>query len=519
MQLNGFPLLSVLIFLPIAGAIPILFFRRDDTLLIRTWTLMTTLAELGLVLVLISGFQTGSAGPQLVERTTWVPTLGIQYFLGVDGISLLMVVLTSVLAVIAVLASWPQLGGATSKEYAGFLLLLEGGVIGSFLALDLVLFFAFWEAMLIPAYLLVGICGGSRRIYAAYKFFLYTAVGSLLMLVGIIAVYVIHIQQGGSPTFDAFVLAQTPIAGAAVPWVFLAFALAFAIKVPIWPLHTWLPDLYSEMPLGAMVLVTMLVKVGAYGFLRFAIPLFPSAAVAYAPLLAGLGIVGILYGGLSAFVQRNVVLVVAYSSIAHLGFIILGIFALTHQGIQGAVMQMFNHGISAGALFIIAALLYARTGSTSFDRLGGAAAKWPVLGTFALIAMLSSVGLPGLNGFVGEFLIVYGTLTASLFTSWLYTGLAALGIVVAAVYLLTFYRRAMHGTIAPNLAGPDLSAREVVTLVPLVVLIIAIGFYPGPLLNSLEDSATRITGQVQTAHVAPASALALTIPDASAGAR
>lgn len=497
MVLNGLPILSVLIFLPIAGAIPLLFFRRGDTLLIRTWTLLVALTEWAVALTLVPSFRLGDSGPQLVERATWVPTLGIQYFLGLDGISLLMVELTALLAVVAVVASWPQLAGSHSKEFAGFLLLLEGGVVGSFLALDLILFFAFWEAMLVPAYLLVGICGGSRRIYAAYKFFIYTAVGSLLMLVGIIALYFVHVQQGGAPTFDAIVLAQKPITGGAVTWIFLAFVIAFAIKIPIWPLHTWLPDLYSEMPLGAMVLVTMLVKVGAYGFLRYAIPLFPAAATAYAPLLAGLGIVGIIYGGLSAFVQRDMVLVVAYSSIAHLGFVVLGIFALTQQGIQGAVMQMFNHGISAGALFIIAAILYARVGSTSFDRLGGAAAKWPVLGSFALVAMLSSVGLPGLNGFVGEFLIVYGTFISN----WLYAALAAVGIVIAAVYLLTMYRRAMHGTIAPSLAGPDLTSREVLSLIPLVVLIVAIGLYPAPLLNSLEDSAIRITGLVQTAQI------------------
>jgi len=501
----GFPILSIAIFLPLAGAIPILFFRRTEVLLVRTWTLLVSLVELVVALGLVARFEPGLSEPQYVERLAWVPAVGIQYYLGLDGISLAMVVLTALLTVVAVIGSWNALDAERGKEYAAFLLLLETGVIGSFLALDLVLFFAFWEAMLVPAYLLVGICGGSRRIYAAYKFFLYTAVGSLLMLVGIIGVYVVRTQQGGTPTFDALVLAQTPIPPGLQLWAFLAFALAFAIKVPIWPLHTWLPDLYREMPLGAMVLVTMLVKVGAYGFLRFAIPLFPTAAATLAPVLAALGLVGILAAGLSAFVQRDLVLVIAYSSIAHLGFIVLGIFAFTHQAVEGAVVQMVNHGISAGALFLIAAMLYARTGSTRFDDLGGAAARWPVLGAFALVAMLSSVGLPGLNGFVGEFLIVYGTFTAR----WGYAVIAALGIIVAAVYLLTMFRRAMHGPIRPSLSGPDLSGREVLALVPLVALMVVIGVYPAPLLNSLEASVDQVTAHVQTVQAAPSAQVPL----------
>ncbi len=509
MDVAGLPILSILIFLPAAGAIPIVFFRRSDDLLLRTWTLLVTLAELVVAGATAFMFQPGSTGFQLVEKTPWVPTVGIQYFLGIDGISLSMVVLTAFLAAIAVIASWNKLTGPTSKEYGVFLLLLEAGVIGSFLSLDLVLFFAFWEAMLIPAYLLVGVCGGERRIYAAYKFFLYTAIGSLLMLVGIIWVYVAHAGAGVAPTFDLTVLTQKPIPAELQTWAFLAFALAFAIKVPIWPLHTWLPDLYTEMPIGAMVLVTMLVKVGAYGFLRFAIPLFPSAAAAYAPLLAGLGLVGIIYGGLSAFMQRDLVRVIAYSSIAHLGFIVLGIFSLNHQGIQGAVVQMFNHGISAGALFVIAALVGSRVGSTAFDRLGGAQARWPILASFALIATLSSVGLPGLNGFVGEFLIIYGTYS----TNALYAGIAAIGIVIAAVYLMTMLRKGFHGPVVGQLVGPDLTAREAVALVPLVAIIIGLGVYPAPLLNGLEDGVNRVTQQATVAVVkAPAALVRIDAP-------
>jgi NADH-quinone oxidoreductase subunit M len=503
-ELNGIPILTALIFLPIAGAIPIVFFRRSDVLLLRTWALLITLVDLFAAIGITTAFQPGASGYQFVEKVAWVPTLGIQYFLGVDGISLAMVVLTTILAPIAVISSWNRLEGRDGKEFAAFLLLLEAGVVGSFLALDLVLFFVFWEAMLIPAYLLVGICGGERRIYAAYKFFLYTAVGSLLMLVGIIWVYVAHAQGTVAPTFDVTVLSATPIPSNMQTWAFLAFALAFAIKVPIWPLHTWLPDLYTEMPLGAMVLVTMLVKVGAYGFLRFAIPLFPAASAAYAPLLAGLGLIGIIYGGLSAFVQRDLVRVVAYSSIAHLGFIVLGIFSLTHQSIQGAVVQMFNHGISAGALFVVAALISSRVGSTAFDRLGGAAAKWPILAAFALIATLSSVGLPGLNGFVGEFLIVFGTFARN----QVYAAIAAIGIVVAAVYLMTMLRRVFHGPLPQSIVGPDVTGREAVALVPLVAIIVVVGLYPAPLLTGLEDAVTRITNQAAVATVRSAPELA-----------
>jgi NADH-quinone oxidoreductase subunit M len=505
MQLSGLPVLSFLIFLPILGALPIAFFRRDDVLLIRTWTLLIALAEAAVAVAVVLGFNSATAGPQFTERQPWVPTVGIQYFLGVDGISLSMVFLTALLAVVAVLASWSAMSGAKSKEYAIFLLLLEGGVVGSFVSLDLVLFFAFWEAMLVPAYLLVGVCGGARRIYAAYKFFLYTAIGSLLMLVGIIWVYVVHIQLGGTPTFDAIALAQTPIPAQYQLWAFLAFALAFAIKVPILPLHTWLPDLYTEMPLGAMVLVTMLVKVGAYGFLRFAIPLFPETAAANAPLIAGLGVIGIIYAGLSAFVQKDMVRVIAYSSIAHLGFIVLGIFAFTHQSMEGAVVQMFNHGISAGALFVVAAVIQARTGTTSFDRLGGLATKWPIIATFGLVAMLSSVGLPGLNGFIGEFLIIFGSYGPLL----PYAVLASIGIVIAAMYLLSLYRQVMHGPEIPGLVGSDMSGREVLTMVPLVIAIVVLGLYPAPLLNGLEQSINQVTKSVGVVRTVPSLQLGL----------
>lgn len=500
MNLAGFPLLTIVIFLPILGAIPIMFFPREDSLLVRTWALLITLAEFVVSLVLIPAFQPGAPGFQLVENTPWVPVVGIQYHLGMDGISLALVLLTTVLSVIAVIGSWNWMGTELrTKEYAGFLLLLEGGMIGSFLALDLVLFFVFWEAMLVPAYLLVGCCGGPRRIYAAYKFFIYTAIGSLLMLIGIIVVYVAHASATQISTFDLTVLTQRPIAPELQTWAFLAFAIAFAIKVPIWPFHTWLPDLYTQTPLGAMVLVTTLTKVGAYGFLRFAIPLFPSAAMSWAPILAALGLVGIIYGGLSAFVQRDLVLVIAYSSIAHLGFIVLGIFSLNDQAIQGAVVQMVNHGISAGALFLIAAMIYARLGTTNFDQLGGIAATWPVLGVFALIAMLSSVGLPGLNGFVGEFLVVYGAFQ----TSPGYAAIAALGIIIAAVYLFTMYRRAFHGPATPRPLIPDLTGGELTALIPLVVLIFAIGIYPLPLLNGLEGGVASVT---QAAHTVSAHA-------------
>lgn len=505
MVLQNLPILSLLIILPVLGAIPIAFFRRSESALVRTWALLVTLVELVVAVGLALAFRLGVDGPQFVERANWVPALGLQYLLGADGISLAMVLVTALLGVVAIIASWQLLDSERARLYAGLILLLEAAVIGSFLALDLVLFFFFWEAMLIPAYLLVGVYGGQRRIYAAYKFFLYTAIGSLLMLVGIIALWVVHVQAGGTPTFELQALARVPLDPQTQTWIFLAFALAFAIKVPIWPLHTWLPDLYTQTPLGAMVLVGILTKVGAYGFIRFTLPLFPQAVAAYAPLLVALGLVGLIYGGLSAYVQRDIVLVIAYSSIAHLGFVILGIFSLNHQSIQGAVVQMVNHGITSAALFVIAATIYARTGTTEFAKLGGVAAKWPVLATVFLVTVLSSAGTPGLNGFVGEFLVVYGAWVTNSPTSII----AGLGIILAAVYLITMYRRSMHGTPGSVLTGPDLSGREVVALIPLIALIVAIGVYPAPLLNSLEAGVNQATASIQSARAVPPSQVAL----------
>jgi NADH-quinone oxidoreductase subunit M len=420
-----------------------------------------------------------------------VPSLGIDYAVGVDGISLWMVGLTALLLPIAIGASWPWME-ERAKEYGAFLLLLAAGMIGAFAATDVVLFFVFWEVMLIPMYLLIGICGGDRRVAAAFKFFIYTAVGSLLMLVGIIALYV-NAAGAGRATFAIAELVRTPLPGGAQLWVFLAFALAFAIKVPIFPLHTWLPDAYTQAPITALVLGTMLVKVGAYGFIRFALPLFPGAMRANADWITTLAVIGIIYGALCAIEQRDLVRLLAYSSISHLGFVVLGIFALNTQGTMGALIQMVNHSISAGALFIIASMIIRRTGTSDIPSLGGLASRYPLITAFFLLAMFSSAGVPGLNGFVGEFLTMLGAFQPHLRL----VVVAACGVVLGAIYLFWMFQRVMHGRPATTLvADPrDLTRREALVLVPLALAIVWIGVKPNTLLGRIEPSVMATLGQ------------------------
>jgi len=500
----GFPILSILIFLPAVGGLVVLVAGREAA--VKTWTLVVSLAELLLAAALLATLSGGTAEPQFVERAAWMPPLGIEYHLGVDGISALLVGLTALLTALAVGASWQAMDDR-AKPYAASLLFLEAGVVGAFAARDLVLFFVFWEVMLVPMYLLVGMCGGPRRIYAALKFFIYTTFGSLLMLVGIISLCLYHQSQTGVYTFDLAELAKTRLPADVQLWLFLAFALAFAIKVPIFPLHTWIGDLYTQAPTAALVLATMMVKVGAYGFLRFNLPLFPEASVQLAPVLSALAVVGILYGDMVAWAQRDVVRLMAYSSVAHLGFVVLGIFALNGTGASGAVLQMINHGLSAGAIFVIAAMISARVQSTDLDSLGGLAARWPVLAGFFLVALFSAAGLPGLNGFVGEFLILLGAFRAEP----AYAVLGALGVVVSAVYLLSMYRRAMNGQpgVAAQSTAGDVTIREALVLAPLALLIVWIGFFPttvlGPLQASVDAQLPRAVAAAQPHLLTPSS--------------
>jgi NADH-quinone oxidoreductase subunit M len=503
-------MLTLLIALPIIGAVVIWLLPRGNTATIRQLSLGVALVEALLATLLVLGFQPAEPGMQSVQSVPWIPNLGIDYAVGVDGVSLWMIALTAVLLPISIGASWPWME-ERAREYGALLLLLAAGMIGAFAATDVVLFFVFWEVMLIPMYLLVGICGGERRIAAAFKFFIYTAVGSLLMLVGIIALYV----NAGGTTFAIAELVRRPLPPGAELWVFLAFALAFAIKVPIFPLHTWLPDTYTQAPITTLVLGTMLVKVGAYGFIRFGMPLFPASMRANADWITVLAVIGILYGAVCAIAQRDLVRLLAYSSISHLGFVVLGIFALNVPGTMGALLQMVNHSISAGALFIIASMIVRRTGTSDIPSLGGLAGRYPLITAFFLLAMFSSAGVPGLNGFVGEFLTMLGAFQQH----QRLVAVAAAGVVLGAIYLFWMFQRVMHGrprgeTVVAD--AHDLTRREALVLVPLAIAIVWIGVRPNTLLGRMEASVNAALAPVVRVAEADAPALAsAAIPSAA----
>lgn len=424
---------------------------------------------------------------QFDVNVPWIRSIGASYHIGVDGLSLLLLLLTTFLTCISILSSWRAITERV-KAYMACFLLLETGMIGTFVALDFVLFYVFWEAMLIPMYFLIGVWGGPDRIYAAVKFFLYTMFGSVLMLVGILVLYFHH----GAESFDVvWLIEQGNLSVRLQMWLFAAFGIAFAIKVPIFPFHTWLPDAHVEAPTaGSVILAGVLLKIGIYGFARFCLPLFPDAAQVLTPLMAVLAIIGIIYGACVALVQPDVKKLVAYSSVSHLGFCVLGIFAFNLQGIQGAVIQMVNHGLSTGALFLIVGMLYERRHTRMIADYGGLYKPMPVLGTFFTIIVLSSVALPGLNGFVGEFLILAGAMQAAS----VFGVLAASGVVLAAIYLLWMYQRVMHGPVEheENRTLPDLNAREIITLVPIVLLCFWIGLYPKPFFERTEASLSAI---------------------------
>lgn len=431
----------------------------------------------------------------------WIPALGVNYHLGIDGISLYMVLLTTFLTPIVILASWR---GITKnvKGYMVSMLILETGILGVFVSLDLFLFYVFWEAMLIPMYFIIGIWGAENRIYAAIKFFIYTMVGSLLMLVAILVIYFYHGGLTGDYTFDLLRLQQINFPLGYQTWLFLAFGLSFAIKVPIFPFHTWLPDAHVEAPTGgSVILAGVLLKMGTYGFLRFCLPLLPHAAAQFTPWIFVLGVIGIIYGALVAMVQPDLKKLVAYSSVSHLGFVMLGIFALNNQGIQGGLIQMVNHGLSTGALFLIVGMIYERRHTRLIKDFGGLAKQIPIFTTFFMVVTLSSIGLPGLNGFIGEFLILLGTFLSSK----LFAILAATGVILAAVYMLWMFQRVMFGKLdkEENKRLLDLSAREIAVLVPIVVFIVLIGVYPNAFLKKMEPTVNHLIETVQTkqAHV------------------
>ncbi|MDP9019526.1 MAG: NADH-quinone oxidoreductase subunit M [Actinomycetota bacterium] len=490
----GFPLLSALIVVPALGALAVALVPRGNDALVRGVGVATTLVVAGLSVWLLAAFDAGDAGFQLRENYTWIADFGIAWNLGVDGISLFLVVLTALLFPIAVVGVRPH---HDPKPYLAWLLLLEAGCIGVFLALDLFLFFVMFEVVLVPMYFLIGGWGYADRVYAALKFFLFTMAGSAFLLVGIVAVAFLHQQATGELTFDLVTIAeaQGSIAQTTARWLFLAFAVAFAVKVPVFPLHTWLPDAHTEAPTaGSVILAGVLLKLGAYGFLRFGLYLFPEAAAYFAPLLVTLGVIGIIYGAVVAAMQRDLKRLVAYSSVAHLGFIVLGTFAFTTQGLQGGVIQMVNHGISTGALFLLVGMISERRHTREIAELKGLQKAAPVLAGVFTVVMLSSIGLPGLNGFVGEFLILLGSFPTR---RW-WTVVATVGVILAAVYLLWAYQRVFHGEPDQANAGtPDMNRRERLVMAPLLAAIVFLGVYPKPVLERIEPAVDRLIAHVE----------------------
>jgi NADH-quinone oxidoreductase subunit M len=491
--------LTSLVLLPLAGAGLVLLLGKGRDSLVRQVAFVLSLAVLGLSLWMWARFDPTSGAYQFVERYSWLPEFGVSYHVGVDGISLLLVVLTTFLTPIALLCSWESIEDRV-REFSCFMLLLEAAMIGVFISLDLFLFYVFWDAMLIPMYFLIGIWGYDRRIYASLKFLLYTMAGSVLMLLAIIWIAYYHRAATGLPSFDLADLLAMDIPRATQTWLFLAFAVAFAIKVPLFPFHTWLPDAHVQAPTaGSVILAGVLLKMGTYGLLRFAFPLFPMAAATFAPWIAVLAVIGIVYGALVAMVQPDMKKLVAYSSVSHLGIVVLGLCALTVTGVQGAVYQMLAHGISTGGLFLIVGMLSDRRHTRQIADFGGLKAVMPKLVGAFLLVTLASVGLPGMNGFVGEFLILLGTFTsATLIHARLFTSVAATGVILSAVYMLWMFQRVNYGPVTSdkNRGLRDLSAREWVVIAPVCAMAILMGVLPGIFLKPMEPAVRRTVAQI-----------------------
>jgi NADH-quinone oxidoreductase subunit M len=499
-------LLTLVTFLPVVVAVLVLLLPRRQDHVTKLVTLGATLVTFVVSLPLYFHFDPTSADYQFVEQKAWIPSLGVTYHLGVDGISVLLVLLTTFLMPLVILSSWTSIESRW-KEFAVTMLLLEAGMIGVFVSLDLFLFYVFWEAMLIPMYLIIGIWGGQNRIYAAIKFILYTLGGSLLMLVAILVLYFQHGAATNVYTFDLPVLARYVLPGGRMQdLLFFAFALAFAIKVPMFPFHTWLPDAHVEAPTaGSVILAGVLLKMGTYGFLRFCLPLFPDASLHYAPWMFALSVIGIIYGAWVSTVQPDIKKLVAYSSVSHLGFVVLGLFTLTAQGIVGGLIQMVNHGLSTGALFLMVGMIYERRHTRLIADFGG---LWKVIPAFSvvfLIVCLSSVGLPGLNGFVGEFLILLGAFQVNRLSAVLATS----GIIFAAVYLLWMYQRVCFGEVTheANRGLTDLTPREWAVLLPVLLFIFWIGVYPTTFTAMTEPSVQALIAQVQSKAQATVAAM------------
>ncbi len=480
--MTGFPWLTFLIFLPLAGAVAVFFVKENR---VRVTALSVTVADLLVSLPLWWLFDASSGQMQFSELAVWITAPPIHYRLGLDGVSLPLVLMTTVLMPLCVLISWESVD-TRIRSFMAMLLLMEGAMIGVFAALDFVLFYVFWEAMLIPMYLLIGVWGGPNRLYAAIKFFVYTLAGSVLLLVAIIVLYF----QGGH-TFDIVQLSEGRYSSSLQLWLFLAFFAAFAVKVPMFPFHTWLPDAHVEAPTaGSVILASVLLKMGTYGFLRFSLPMLPDASHAFTPLMVTLSIAAIIYGAYMALAQADLKKLIAYSSVSHMGFVTLGLFMFNIQGIEGAVMQMVNHGITTGGLFLCVGVIYERTHSRQIADNVGLTKPMPRYAALLVIFALSSLGLPGTNSFVGEFMVLAGTFLWSKIA----TALASVGIILAAAYILWMVQRVAFGVPSPASLPKlrDVNRREMITLVPLVVLVFLIGLFPNPILTRMHASVEKI---------------------------
>jgi NADH-quinone oxidoreductase subunit M len=481
----GFPILSLVIFSPLIGALIVLFLNKDKHTPIKWTAFIVSLVAFFLSLVVVFNFDSGDKQHQLVERVTWIRAWGIDYYVGVDGISIWLLMLTTLISPIAIVSSFTAIHERV-KEYYVFMLLMQTAMTGVFVALDMFLFYVFWEFTLVPMYFLIGIWGGPRRVYAAIKFFLYTMAGSIFMLLAILYLGL----EGGTFAIPELIAQNAKWVGTGAEiWLFLAFAAAFAIKVPLWPFHSWLPDAHVEAPTaGSVILAGILLKMGTYGFVRFNLPLFPQASQDAAPVIAVLAIIGIIYGAIVSFAQTDVKKLVAYSSVSHLGFVVLGIFALNNQGIQGGILQMVNHGLSTGALFLLVGVLYERRHTRDMGKFGGLWKFMPLYGTITLIVALSSMGLPGLNGFVGEFVILQGAFAAN----WIWAAFAAVGIILAAIYILTMFQKLFLGASRDPeneaLTSQPLRWHELVALVPILILIFWIGLYPNMFFDMMDSA-------------------------------
>ncbi len=495
---------NLVTFFPLVGVLVLLFVKSEQKNLIRKLAFLASLATFGISLVLLSQFNAENPNLQMVTNLPWIQVAGwnISYYMGVDGLSILLILLTTFLTPIAILSTWTAIEERV-KDFMIFFLMLEAGMLGVFMAQDLFLFYVFWEFTLVPMYFLIGIWGGPQRIYASIKFFLYTMAGSLLML---LAILWLGINQGTFAVPDLIAMGGIP--ADIQRWLFLAFAIAFAIKVPMWPLHSWLPDAHVQAPTaGSVILAGVLLKMGTYGFVRFNLPLFPEASVHFAPMMAGLAVVGIIYGAIVSYYQKDIKKLVAYSSISHLGFVMLGLFALNSQGIQGGILQMINHGLSTGALFLLVGMIYEQTHTRDFDVYGGLWKVLPVYGSVMLVVTLSSMGLPGLNGFVGEFTILLGAFGSEAIGSPWFAGLSAIGVILAAIYMLYMFQKIFlgpEGSIVQTVkehghALRDLNARELATIIPILIFIFWIGLYPKPFFALIAPTVDNLVAVLQTA--------------------